>query len=135
MSKSDRGPSKNYLCEDGLMVSEEMKLLKHDARFKTHAGQGPVTIAHVNTSSSGELKMTINGHFTVKSVYFCLDIIKHGCLTNMVSALNPNNSVIKRLWYICREGNFVKKYFWLSCQQRSTYSQKNLLPSGASSFP
>ena len=26
--------------------------------------------------------------------------IKHSCLTNMVNAMDPNNSVIKRLWCI-----------------------------------
>ena len=29
---------------------------------------------------------------------FCLDITWHGCLANMAFALDPNKSVIKRLW-------------------------------------
>ena len=27
--------------------------------------------------------------------------IQHGCLTNRVYAMDPNNSVIKRLWCTC----------------------------------
>ena len=46
-------------------------------------------------------KMTINGH--PKMVIFLYNLyifvwIQHGCLTNMVYAMDPNNSVIKRLW-------------------------------------
>ena len=37
--------------------------------------------------------------------------IKHGCLTNTVNALDPNNGVIKRLWCIF----LLNKKKWLIC--------------------
>ena len=41
-------------------------------------------------------KITIYGHFLYN--LYTLVWIQHGCLTNRVSALDPNNIVIKRLW-------------------------------------
>ena len=47
--------------------------------------------------------MTINGHFSIYLYIFVW--IYHGCLTNTVYAMDPNNSVIKRLWCIWEHGN------------------------------
>ena len=40
-------------------------------------------------------KMTMNGHFSIQSIHFCLDITR---LFNTVYVSDPNNRIITRLW-------------------------------------
>ena len=75
------------------------------------------TVLDIRRFKDGPRKCCIQskmyGHFSLQSIYFCLDEmviflyklyffvwIQHGCLANTGLALDPSNSVIKRLWCV-----------------------------------
>ena len=53
----------------------------------------------------------IYGHFFLYNLYIFV-WIQHDCLANMVFALNPSTSVMKRLWCICKRSVFLWIFFF-----------------------
>ena len=68
-------------------------------------------------------KITVYVHFLYNLYFFVW--IQHGCLANMFFALDPSNSVIKRLWYnlyICCLFSTEKLLFRnYECEHHGTY--------------
>ena len=56
-----------------------------------------------------------NGHFSMViflyNLYIFVWIYKHGCLTDNVYVLDPNNNVITRLWCVLKLKS-VYQLFW-----------------------
>ena len=87
----------------------------------------------------------MNGHFLIGSINFVW--IQHGYLPDPVSALDPNNSVIKRLccsYFQCLDKDWdhtrsrpkvVKLFFMLNSAENGIWSAYKILNTRNSNFP